>query len=345
MRICLIADLHFGVKKSDLVFQNSQLKFYTEQLVPELKEKGIETIVVLGDVFDTRQNINVQTDNVVLDLFKETFKDFKVHVIVGNHDIYYNSMTSINSLKSLNLLPNVTVYENPTEIMLGNTQVLMLPWITDYAEFDNIVTKKYKYCFTHMDIVGFDMGGSISDEGITPTKLFEKFDFVYAGHFHKRAITRQGKKAITYVGSPYQITRIDIEQPKGYTILDLDSGKQELNLNTKSMKFLKFDYPVELNEEIVKGNVIDLHIPPSLSDKTKEIFDFVERVESYSPSYKVNIFYDIDESYKSNNIEIDIANCNIEQIIKDYIEQLETSLDKKELYNSLIELYNTFSKI
>ena len=64
MKIAIIADLHFGVKKSDLVFQESQLRFFKCQFVPELKEKGIDTIVVCGDVFDTRQTVNVQTEAV-----------------------------------------------------------------------------------------------------------------------------------------------------------------------------------------------------------------------------------------------------------------------------------------
>ena len=82
MKIAIIADLHFGVKKSDQTFQDSQLRFFKCQFVPELKEKGIDTIVVCGDVFDTRQTVNVQTENVVINLFKDTFKDFNVHIIV-----------------------------------------------------------------------------------------------------------------------------------------------------------------------------------------------------------------------------------------------------------------------
>ena len=125
MKIAIIADLHFGVKKSDLVFQESQLRFFKCQFVPELKEKGIDTIVVCGDVFDTRQTVNVQTENVVINLFKDTFKDFKVHVIVGNHDMFHTTTTEVNSLKCLDLLPNVTVYETPTEIEFGGKSTLM----------------------------------------------------------------------------------------------------------------------------------------------------------------------------------------------------------------------------
>ena len=47
MKVCLIGDLHFGVKKTDRIFQESQFEFLTEQLVPELKERGIDTMLYL----------------------------------------------------------------------------------------------------------------------------------------------------------------------------------------------------------------------------------------------------------------------------------------------------------
>ena len=71
MKVALIADCHFGIKKSDISFMESQLRFYKEQFVPELKQANIKDIFILGDVFDTRQTINVQTINVVIDLFKK----------------------------------------------------------------------------------------------------------------------------------------------------------------------------------------------------------------------------------------------------------------------------------
>ena len=35
MKVALISDLHFGIKKSDLRFQKSQLSFFEKQLVEE----------------------------------------------------------------------------------------------------------------------------------------------------------------------------------------------------------------------------------------------------------------------------------------------------------------------
>ena len=95
MKIAVIGDAHFGIKKSDKTFLQSQLRFFEDQLVPELKSRNIKNLFVLGDVFDTRQSVNVQTDNIVLKLFKETLKDFTCQIIVGNHDIYHTTTTEV----------------------------------------------------------------------------------------------------------------------------------------------------------------------------------------------------------------------------------------------------------
>ena len=89
----MIADLHFGIKKADTTFMESQLRFFREQFVPELNASGIKTIWILGDVFDTRQTINTMTINRVIELFRDTLKDFDINIIVGNHDMYLTTDT------------------------------------------------------------------------------------------------------------------------------------------------------------------------------------------------------------------------------------------------------------
>ena len=63
MKVAIISDLHFGVKKSDEIFQKSQMKFYLEQLIPDLKTKKINTLLVLGDIFETTNNKRCQFIN------------------------------------------------------------------------------------------------------------------------------------------------------------------------------------------------------------------------------------------------------------------------------------------
>ena len=183
MQIGMIADVHIGIKKADAVFMESQLRFFREQLVPELTEQGIKTIWVLGDVFDTRQQINTLVINKVIELFRDTLKDFDINIIVGNHDMYLTTDTGINSLKILDLLPNVTVYENQTSLTIDGKKILVQPWITDYSTY--ILTEHYDYAFMHADIIGFDQGGGrLSEAGLIAKELLKHIDYVYSGHYH-----------------------------------------------------------------------------------------------------------------------------------------------------------------
>lgn len=45
--------------------------------------------------------------------------------------------------------------------MFDNKKVLMLPWITEYKDFNQIILNEYEYAFAHLDIISFDMGRSI----------------------------------------------------------------------------------------------------------------------------------------------------------------------------------------
>jgi len=341
MKVAIISDLHFGVKKSDEVFQKSQMKFYLEQLIPDLKYKKINTLLVLGDTFETRQTLNVQTENIVLDLFKNHFKDFDIHMIPGNHDLYYKNTLNVNSLKAFNLLPNVTVYEEVTRKTFDGVEVTFLPWLTDYSLLNDI-TEKTKYAFAHLDVNGCYLDKyNISNTGVELTDLFNLFEHVYTGHFHKRSVKTFKGSSVTYVGSPYQLTRINMHEEQGYHILDLETNNLEFIENTKSMKFFELTYPDKPDnlKEFVQGNVIDVLIPYELSDDTLNINKYISELNECDAAYPINISIG---SKPDTKIEIPKdLNLNLENLFRVYTEKIEKD-NKKEIYTELITLYNNF---
>lgn len=343
MKIAMIADIHIGIKKADAVFMESQLRFFREQFVPELTEQGIKTIWVLGDVFDTRQQINTLVINKVIELFRDTLKDFDINIIVGNHDMYLTTDTGINSLKILDLLPNVTVYENQTSLTIDGKKILVQPWIVDYAQ-ENLIIGKYDYCFCHADIIGFDQGGGrLSESGLVAKEILKHIDAVYSGHYHN-GVHRQFEKgkSITYLGAPYQLTRIDRGGTRGYHILDIATGERTMVENKVSMKFTRHVYP-DVNLEVIPGNVVDLDIPAEYNDQTKKISVLVTKLERLKPAYPVNINY-LPSEDDTEEI-IDTENLNIITLFKNYISQVELEpVYKDKLYDSFIELYNNYKE-
>lgn len=343
MKVALISDLHFGIKQSDATFQKSQLSFFEKQLVEELKLRSIDTIFVLGDVFDTRQSVNVQTSNVVLHLFKDIFEDFNIHMIVGNHDLYYKNTTSVNSLKQLDLLPNVTVYETPKTMDFDGHSVTFLPWITDYKSFKGAGNSEY--CFAHLDVAGFMMDKiNMCSEGVSIKQLSENYKHVYTGHFHTRSKKKIGDCDVTYIGSPYQLTRIDMGQDRGCTVLDLDTNKTELIVNTESIRYVKLTYPdvPENIGEFVAHNYVDIDIPYDLSDESKKIFDYMQAVNANSAiSVTQNIGKKPELTVSAD--EKDLSNIDLFSLFKSYTDQLK-NINKEQIYSELTTLYNDFKR-
>ena len=343
MKIAMIADLHFGIKKADPTFMESQLRFFKEQFVPELNAAGIKDIWILGDVFDTRQAINTSVIYNVIDLFNETLKDFNIKIIVGNHDMYLTTDVGITSLKILSVLPHVTIYDKQTTLEIDGKKILMQPWIVDYAQED-LIKGKYDYAFMHADIIGFDMGGGrLSESGLMAKELLKKVDAVYTGHYHN-GIHRQFEKgkSVTYLGAPYQLTRIDRGGTRGYHILDIATGERTMVENKVSMKFTRHVYP-DVNLEVIPGNVVDLDIPAEYNDQTKKISVLVTKLERLKPAYPVNINY-LPSEDDTEEI-IDTENLNIITLFKNYISQVELEpVYKDKLYDSFIELYNNYKE-
>ena len=343
MKIALISDLHIGIKKQCPVFMESQLRFFSEQFVPELTERGIKNIWVLGDVFDTRQQINTLVINKAIELFRDTLRDFDIDVIVGNHDMYLTTDTGINSLKILGLLPNVTVYERQETLTIDGKKILVQPWIVDYGQPD-LIKGKYDYAFMHADIIGFDQGGGrLSESGLVAKELLRHVDAVYSGHYHN-GVRRQFEKgkSITYLGAPYQLTRIDRNGVRGYRVLDVASGESTLIENRVSMKFTRHVYP-DIDTSAVPGNVVDIDVPAEYADQTKKIADLVGRLEKMGPAYPVNVNY-LPSEEECTDV-IDTENLNIIALFKNYLEQVEMDARHKDmLYDSFIELYNNYKE-
>lgn len=342
MKIALISDLHMGIKKQCPVFMESQLRFFIKQFVPELKQANIKDIWVLGDVFDTRMSLNTLVVNKTIELFKDILKDFNIKIIVGNHDMYMTTTTDINSLKILDILPNVTVYEKQAVLNIDSKTILLQPWITDYSTY--ILTEHYDYAFMHADIIGFDQGGGrLSESGLMAKELLKKVDAVYTGHYHN-GIHRQFEKgkSVTYLGAPYQLTRIDRGGTRGYHILDIATGERTMVENKVSMKFTRHIYP-DVNLDVIPGNVVDLDIPAEYNDQTKKISVLVTKLERLKPAYPVNINY-LPSEDDTEEI-IDTGNLNIITLFKNYISQVELEpVYKDKLYDSFIELYNNYKE-
>ena len=91
MKVALLTDTHHGGKNDNVSFAQFQARFYQGTFFPILAREGITTIIHLGDVFDRRKYTNFLSLKLAKEMFFEPARDFKVHMLVGNHDCYYKN--------------------------------------------------------------------------------------------------------------------------------------------------------------------------------------------------------------------------------------------------------------
>ena len=287
-KIWLIADTHFGLKGDDDEWLDDYIGYFENEVIPIMKEKVGENdiLIHLGDVFDNRATIGLNTICRVISLFEkfsEIFKD--IRITVGNHDIMKKSTTDITSLNMLKHIPNVKIYYEPTVEVIDGKTCLFNPWIENPEREREVLSGvNVDYIFGHLEIGGSQMsnrsGVKIEFAGGIKASDFKESQ-VYAGHIH----IRQDNKNIHYVGNPYHKDRGDRENQKGITILDLKSGETSFIENTTSPKFIKENIYDILNftvgdlKERWKNNRIDLHIKST--DITKCNFDNLNTALDY----------------------------------------------------------------
>ena len=222
MKLAIITDQHFGARKGADYIHNYFKKFYDNVFFPYLEKNNIDTIVNMGDTFDNRRNIDIQS----LEWVKVNYFDrlqqmgITVHSVIGNHDIYYKDTNDVNSVDLLlREYNNIIVYKEPTTINLGGLDILLLPWITEENKMRTLEamdTTKADVVMGHLELNGFvATRGHMMEHGMD-TSVFDKFYKVYSGHYH----TRSDNGKIYYLGNPYEMFWNDVNDTRGFHIFD-----------------------------------------------------------------------------------------------------------------------------
>jgi DNA repair exonuclease SbcCD nuclease subunit len=314
-----------------------------EQMVQYCKDSEIEKIFVLGDLFDNRHAVNVLTINRVIDFFKRHEGDVIWYIILGNHDLYYKSSTEVSSLVVLDRIKYVNIIDKPT--LIGDT--LLLPWVTDYEQFRNEVEGKMdcERMFGHLDVIGakMDIFNNRAEQGFGKEELFKHWKHIYTGHYHIHSETTQGDCKLTYLGSPYQLNRSEIED-KGFYILDTDIEDLKLVRNQHCIEYKKIKYPEfpENPEDFIKNNIVDVEISWEDSKYMNKVNEYLEKIESYEPAYPVNPIYQ--RRQNETPIEkIDVSKITLLSLAKKYIDDSSDIADKSKVFNSFKEIYQRHS--
>jgi predicted phosphodiesterase len=344
MKIALIADTHWGARNDSPAFINYFNKFYDEVFFPYLQENNIKTLIHLGDVVDRRKFINHNTAYNFKSKFWNKLEELNIdtHIIIGNHDTYYKNTNEVNALQNLSISKNTKIYTSCETITVDNLDILLAPWICDDNMEDSlhsIENSTAQIVMGHLEIKGFEMHkGHLNEQGLDKS-LFKRFEKVLSGHFHKKSDDGH----IYYLGCPYEITWSDYKCPKGFHIFDTQT--RELTRVANPLRVHKKLIYNDKSEDYTKKDLKDFEntfVKLFISNKTDvDMFDkLVDRFHNEINVHELNIIEDLTSDITST-VKEDILDQGEDTLtfLGNYIDQIDTTLDKNKLKKFAKELY------
>ena len=337
MRVAIITDTHYGARKGAKGLHDYFRLFYDNVFFPTLEKEGIDTIIHMGDMFDSRKSIDYQSLEWSREVVFEPMKKYKVYAIVGNHDCYYKNTNFINSPELLlQNYSNIETYSSINTINVDGLDILFVPWICseNYQEsLDAIKASQARVAMGHLELNGFRAHrGHVMEDGMD-TKVFDKFEKGYSGHYH----TRSDNGKIYYLGNPYEMYWNDVNDKRGFHIFDTETLTHK-SINNPYKLFYNIYYEdtnyklfnaTEYQNKIVKVIVRQKTSP-------KEFEKFIDKL--YGAGVQDLKIVENFELSTNENFDVD-EDENTLSILNRYIDESEFDIDKGIIKNIFKDLY------
>lgn len=339
MKVGILTDTHFGARNDSQQFDSYFERFYTDVFFPYIDKHNIKTVFHLGDVFDRRKYINFQILRSCKNYFFQPLleREIDMYVIPGNHDTYYKNTNEINSLDLLlREYNNIHIIQNLSEMQFGKHKFIFVPWLCaeNFDESMKYIKRHNDICVGHFEISGFDMfKGAKNDTGIKDS-VFAQYETVLTGHFHHRS----AKNNIYYLGSPYEFTWSDYDDPRGFHIFDCNTTEIEFIQNPyKIFHKIYYDDKKEMNLDASQYKKSCVKV--IVTNKT-DYHKFDKFIEALYNNEVIELT--IHEDFSEFETEAMDDSVNIEDtmtLLSEFIDSRETSDDKEKLKTLLKTLY------
>lgn len=322
MKVLTIGDLHFGKRKNDLGFLHKQLEYLEEILF----KTEYDYIVQVGDIFDNRSSVNLYVLDKVVSLFKRIEKP--MYVTLGNHDQWKKESGEVNILKLLNLVnPNIEIFQDTTDRMIGNDRVLFVPFIynaSKMTEMKQVMKKnKYKYIAGHFDFNEY--GGKSSPITVSSENFKANTKMVISGHFHIQKDENVNGVRVKHIGTPYHLDRGDRYTNSGAWIYDTEQNTWDLIKNETSVKFIDIDLKDLLKGKSfdICGNVINIFVKTSIfnklgsnsNERNNVLNGIVDSLKKHEP-FELNVkpYNDNIEGIDGNEYDVEKGTFNFKEL-------------------------------
>lgn len=335
----IFSDPHYGVHRNSEVWHKIALD-HAKWAAQQFKERGIQDIIIPGDIFHDRNDIAVNTLHVATDIF-DILRDFNIIITVGNHDAYYRDNSSVNSVSILRGWTNITVVDTLQIVDLYGKKVAFCPWGQDINK-----VPKCDLIVGHFEINSFKMNSyKVCTNGLQASDLIERAKLTITGHFHHRDERNYKNGTILYVGSPYQQDWGDFGTTKGLYVLDITEMSFVFIENTLSPRYMRLQYTDLVNgtytpetlKSAISGNIVKFIVNETVDSSTVDTL--IRKLVSIKP-VEFTIEHDLLQQDKINIEEAANKefNISIEKSIEEFIDLMDVT-NKASVKTYIIELY------
>ena len=343
MKFAVLNDTHCGIRNSSDIFIKYQEGFYNDVFFPYLLENNIKHIVHLGDYYEHRRFINFKALNSNRVVFLDKLREYGItmDIVPGNHDTYYKNSIELNSLKELmgHYMNEITIHMDPTVLDFDGMKLGLVPWIC--SENEQQITDFLSNCSAdviggHFELIGFDMLRGVPCTDGMKTDLLKRFETVLSGHYH----CKSNQDNIHYLGSQMEFFWNDAHDDKFFHVFDTDT-RELLPVRNPLTLFERIYYDDEKQDysEFDVDYLDDKFVKVVVKNKSDPfIFDrFLDRIQSKN-IYDLKIQEDFTEFVGSNVEDSGLEVSDTTDLLKSYVENVETVLDKERLKKELVEL-------
>lgn len=334
-KVLFFSDLHLGVHQNSQTWHKICLDL-ANWIDMVMQQHNLDTIFFAGDAFHDRHEIGVNTLHVARKFF-DVLKEYKIHLIPGNHDAFLSSTVEVNSVEIL-AQQNIRVYTSPTTIAVNEKRVTFCPWktvIKDLEPVDMLVG--------HFEIPNFRMNATkICDHGDASTNLLEKATAVVTGHFHFREHRVYDNKFVLYLGSPYEMDFSDRGQEKGVSIIDFDNFDVQFVSNNITPKHFRLKISELIQKkytnlpDLIKNNIVSIYVDTKLDALTLDLL--TTKLAQYGP-LQFRTEFDVLDTAQIDTKDTKKLSIDIETAFSEFVELVDTRATKNEVLDKCLNLY------
>ena len=346
MKIVLASDFHLSYRQYNLKEREQDFYKQFNKMIDEVIKEKPNLFIELGDIFD-----EPKPKPLAIKIFNDGIEKLKsngidVLGIVGNHTTlqvkdFYPIDFLFENIKYLD--GDYITYD---DVFIGGVKYHSkiqkqdiknkIDYLAEHSE-----NYKTRILLLHQGLKNdIEIGYEFTEEELE----LNRFNFIFLGHLHKRILRKNDTSVYHYPGSLNSCSVVEMidemNQGKGYSIFDTDTGEIEIKNLTSDREFIDIEITEEeLNNAFISKTIESLKeysIKPivrlkCVTNTQSNVYEFTKKLEDVTLFVIKKIIHSLDELEQMEKLNWE--NISIRKMI-------ESKFDEKWQSDLAVELFN-----